>query len=203
MINELRTERDERVWSRVEFVEFRMLSAGNLEGVRVFIYRAGTRVPMVFEFPSVEVQAGEFAVLYLRTPLHEITDTEPTAHNFWLPGSSSWINKNSAIYVLDPHGRVLNAVMTTDDSSPSWWTGNSRGHFAEIAGVLFERGAWKSRDGGVATAADAVNIWDIRSSTTRSVSRDETVPNTNTMADWYITANNGVSPGLPNYPGRF
>jgi len=203
VINELRTEplvtpSTPPANRRAEFVEFRMLSAGNLDGLRVFVYRSGLAAPTVFEFPDTEVNAGEFVVLHLRTLDYRYVDAQATAHNFWIPGSGSRLNKNSAVYVLDRDDRVLAAVMLAENAAPAWnW-----GSLAEVAAFLFERGAWKSPEGTVATPADAVLTARIGTATTRSVSRDETVPNTNTAADWYLTATGGVTPGLPNNPRR-
>jgi len=198
LINELRTE-GEASGNRVEFVEFRMLSAGNLGGLRVFIHRSGSTTPTEFEFPNLEVKEGEFAVLYLRTPGDRNADASPTAHNFWIPGPSrSLLNKTSTVYVRDQDGRVVAAVMLSEEPAPSW----TRTHFAEIAEYLFEQGAWKSRDGGVATPEDAVITSRVGTAITRSISRDETVVNTNTAADWYITADRGATPGMPNNARR-
>jgi len=200
VINELRTESSA---TRSEFIEFRMLTAGNLEGLRVFVYRSGGgRTPFVFEFPYTKVEAGEYAVLYLRTLEAAGADLSPTAHNFWVPGSSSRLNKTSAIYVLDRDDRVLCAVMISENPDPSSWEGGGRAFFAEIAGFLFEQGAWKSSAGGVATPADAVITSAVGTAATRSVSRDESAGNTGTSADWYVTANNGATPGMPNDPRR-
>jgi len=196
LINELRTE---AAGNRVEFVEFRMLSAGNLEGLRVFIYRSGARTPTEFEFPKLEVGEGEFAVLYLRTPGDISADLSQTAHNFWIPGPGrSLLNKTSAVYVRDQDGRVLAAVMLSETPSASQWEASGRTHFAEIAEFLFEQGAWKSQNGGIATPADAVITSPVGTAATRSISRDETAADTKTAADWYITANNGATPGRPN-----
>ncbi|MCL2599861.1 MAG: hypothetical protein FWD88_01575 [Treponema sp.] len=206
VINELRTESLTTPSTplpshRAEFIEFRALSAGNLEGVRVFIYRSGTGTPTEFVFPSQRVEAGEYIVLHLRTLQYQFVDAAPTAHNFWIPGSSSRLNKTSTVYALDPDGAVLAAVMLSEHPDADW-TGTGRTHFAEVARFLFEQGAWKSADGGIATPADAVLTARVGTAVTRSVSRDETVPDTNTAADWYITANNGATPGMPNDPRR-
>ena len=54
-LNELRTENSK---PKTEFIEFKMLSAGNLGALRVYI--AGyTKNPLVYEFAPVEVNAGE------------------------------------------------------------------------------------------------------------------------------------------------
>jgi len=200
VINELRTEASD---SRSEFIEFRMLTDGNLYGLRVFIYRSGGgRTPVVFEFPSAVVKAGEYVVLHLRTLAGLTLDVSPTAHNFWMPGSTSRLNKTSAVYVLDHGDRVLGAVMLSEHPTASSWEGSNRAHFADIARFLFEQNAWKSSAGGIATPADAVITSSVGTAVTRSVSRDEAVGNTNTAADWYVTANNGATPGMPNDPRR-
>jgi len=199
LVTELRTESSA---ARVEFVEFRMLSPGNLGGLRVFVYRSGSRTPTEFEFPSTRVEAGEYVVLFLRTVEGASADVSPAAHNFWVPGSSSRLNKTGAVYVLDSDDRALAAVMISESPDPAWWEGSSRGHFAGIAEFLFGQGVWKSAGGEVATPADAVISSGIGTAVTRSISRDETVDNTGTSADWYVTANNGATPGMPNDPRR-
>jgi len=198
VLNEMRTEALTAQSSpahtrRVEFVELRALSAGNLGGLRMFIYRSGSSNPVVFEFPDTEVSAGEYIVLHLRTLVeNQFVDAYPAAHNFWVPGTASIVNTNSAVYVQDRNGAVLTAVMISSGTVPAWWT--------RVAGFLFEQGAWKSLDGGVATLADTVDTADRGRGVTWSISRDETVPNTGTAADWYISAR--ATPGRPNYEGR-
>ena len=204
IVNELRTEALTAPSSpahthRAEFVEFRVLSGGDLYGLRVFIYRggAGGWVPTEFAFPSTVVRAGEYVVVHLRTLEHMFIDAYPSAHNFWLPGSASRLNKNGAVYVLDGEGRVLTAVMVSEGSDPSWWGVNNRAHFARIAEFLFAQGAWRAPGGGVATPADAVALAGTGSGVTWSVSRDESAPDSGTAADWRIT---GATPGRPNQP---
>jgi len=199
LINELRTEASA---TRAEFVELRTLSAGNLAGLRVYVYRSGARAPTEFEFPPTRVEANEYVVLHLRTLENPAADAPATAHNFWVPGSASRLNKTGAVYVRDANGEVLAAVMISESPDPAWWEGASRSHFGPISEFLFERGAWKSAGGGVARPADAVITTSVGTAVTRSISRDETVNNTNTSADWYVTANNGATPGAANSPNR-
>ena len=194
LINEVRTEAS---LVRAEFIELRALSAGSLCGVRMVVYRSGSRTPTVFEFPSEEVEAGEFIVLHLRTMPNPYIDAESSARNFWLPGDVSRINVNGAVYVEDRDGRVLGALMLSASADPDWWTGSSRRHFADVAEFLHEQGAWTAPDGGVATPADAVDTSLIRDrNVTPSVSRDEAAANTNTAADWYASPQ--ATPGRPN-----
>ena len=202
-INELRTE---FVRPRSEFIEFKMMTAGNLGSLQVFI--AGNyKSPLVYEFQPVEVAEGEYVVLHLRT-LEDVctdeygdnldesagTDSSPTARDLWIPGSTKMLHKTDAVYVTDQEGRVLDAVMISETPDP-WW---AKDYFAEAAEFLFSQGAWKSPSGEVCGPAEAVNTSEINTSGTRSVSRVESADNTNTRADWYVTPQGGATPGLPN-----
>ena len=204
-INELRTE-FQGSSNRAEYIEFKMLSAGNLGGLRVFA--VSNKNPMIYEFEPAEVQAGEYVVLHLRT-LEETckdeyggsldesggTDSSPTARDIWIPGSNKLLHKTDAVYVMDENGRVLDAVMITDMPNSEW---NSQ--FAEAAAFLFSHGAWKSTTGTSPGPADAVDSSGIGQAMTRSISRTETKENTHTAADWYVTPNSGATPGRPNNP---
>ena len=208
LINELRTE-----WARprAEFIEFKMISPGNLGALRVFA-ASNNKNSMIYEFPPVEVKAGEYVVLHLRTLEEDCRDelgdnlaesggrdASPTARELWIPGSNKLLRKTDAVYVLDQDDRVLNAVMIAETPASVW----NRDYFTEAAEFLYSQGAWESPSGSVSTPADAVNSARIATATTRSISRDETVGNTNTSADWYITVTGGATPGGLNNPNRF
>jgi len=212
-INEMRTEY-ESTSSRAEYIEFKMRTAGNLSGLRVFI-ASNYNAPRVFEFLPVEVAKDEYVVLHLRTlgnsckneygsNLNESsgTDSSPTARDFWVPGNKKLLRKTDAIYVLDKDDNVLDAVMIAEDTSLESWPLVSRQDcFPPAAEFLFNKGAWKSAGGTISGPADAVDSSDIKTSLIRSISRDETAGDTNTAADWYIS--NGVTPGGENNPTRF
>ncbi|MCL2007468.1 MAG: hypothetical protein FWG77_05225 [Treponema sp.] len=208
-INELRTEHDSSS-GRVEFIEFYMLTEGNLGGLQVFI-ESNPSQPIVYEFSPIEVNPGEYVVLHLRTLSDESVDeygddlgesggvgSSATARDFWIPGSTKLLRKTDIVYVMDQDGNVLSAVMISETQDSFW----DKDYFIKAAGFLHDRGAWTCAEGGIAGPADAVSSADIRTSTTRSISRDETAENTKTAADWYITANSGATPGLPNNPSR-
>ena len=208
LINELRTEYSR---PRAEFIEFKILESGNLGALRVFI-ASNDKAPLVYEFSPVEVSAGEYILLHLRTMedankdeygsnLDESGGTDAVAgvRDFWVPGTVKLLRKTDAVYALDHDDEVLDAVMLAENPDP-WW---NRDHFAEAAEFLFEKGAWSSLDGKIAGPKDAVNSFNIRTAMTRSVSRDESAADTNTLADWYITATSGITPGKPNNPARF
>jgi len=217
LINELRTEYNGKTF-KAEFIEFKMLSGGNLGALRVFVVRnegntgAASKDPLIFEFEPVEVQSGEYVVLHLRT-LEEAcsdeygedlaesggVDSSDTARDFWIPGNTKRLRKTDAVYVLDQDGKVLDAVMLSEKPDPQW----GKAYFVSAAEFLFNQDAWTSPEGTVCTPLDAVDSSGIKTSYTRSISRDEESENTHTKADWYMTVNGGATPGLPNNPNRF
>jgi hypothetical protein len=209
VINEIRTETSKE---KCEFIEFKTLTAGNLGGMRVFILgNTNTAKQTIYEFLPVEVKKDEYIVLNLRTPEADCKNeygvnlaesggknSSPSSRDFWIPGSSKLIHKEaSAIYVLNQDDKALAAVMISDNAA-SWW---AKEYLAEAAEFLFKQGAWKSADGKMCGPANAVN--SANSTNTRTICRDDKVKNTNTAADWYITANSSASPGKPNDPKRY
>ena len=211
-INEMRTEYEGSKF-RVEYIEFKTKTAGDLGGVKVFI-ASSYKNPLVFEFLPVEVEKDEYIVLHLRTledscvneygdSLDESggTDSSPTARDFWIPGNEERLRITDAVYALDNNGNVLDAVMIAKDTSAESWPLLSRQDcFTQAAEFLFDNDAWKSANGAIPGPADAVNTSGIGTSRIRSISRDETVEDTDTAADWYITVSNGLTPGRENNP---
>jgi hypothetical protein len=208
LINELRTEYSK---PKAEFIEFKILEAGNLAAVQIFI-ASNNKTPLIYEFSPVEVEAGEYIILHLRTMEEANCDEYGTDKNasggadaiagvrdFWIPGSAKLLRKTDAVYVLDQDDNVIDAVMLSE-TQDSWW---NKDYLAAAAEFLHEKGAWKSADGKVPGPKDAVDSTNIKTAMTRSISRDETTPDTNTAADWYITATSGITPGKPNNPARF
>jgi len=204
-INELRTEYSSSS-SKAEFIEFKMLSDGNLSALRVFI-ASNDKAPMVYEFKPVKVKEGDYVVLHLRKlegscrdeygeNLSESggTDSCPTARDLWIHSSDKLLRKTDAVYVLDQDNKVLDAVMFAVDTN-AW---SKKDYFPETAEFLFKKGVWKSSAGTVCSITDVVNSSGIGSAMTRSISRNEALGNTHTAADWYVTTTNGVTPGLPN-----
>jgi len=204
-INELRTENDN---PKAEFIEFKMLSDGNLGALRVFA-AGNDKKAKIFEFAPVAVKKGDYVVLHLRTygnlckdeygenlELSGGTDSCPTARDFWIPGSTELLRKSDAVYVLDQDDEVLDAVMFAVNSD-AWLNKN---YFAEAAELLFDQGAWKSPTGTVCSVTEVVN--SSTTTATQTICRDETVENTHTAADWYITAKSCATPGVQNNTKR-
>jgi hypothetical protein len=202
-INELRTEYSS---PRAEFIEFKVKSAGDLDGLRLYIMWAA-KGPYIFDFPAVDVKSGEYVTLHLRTlesagvnelgeDLSESTGTDscPTARDLWVPGSSEWLHKTDIVYLQDANGGILDAVILNESPGETW----SRAHFAQIAEDLYNKGAWKSADGQLPGPLDAVDTSTVKTAATKSISRHEGKENTHTANDWYITSTGGASPGQPN-----
>jgi len=204
IINELRTEYSK---PKAEFIEFKMLSNGNLGALRVFI--AGNyKAPMVYEFAPVEVKKDDYIVLHLRTleegckdehgeNLSESggVDSSPTARDFWVSGSKKLLHKTDAVYVLDQNENVLDAVMISEKPDSQW----GKDYFADAAELLFKKGVWKSSAGTVGNPAEAVDTSVYKTAATLSISRKDE-ENTHTKADWYVTKTGSATPGQPNKP---
>ena len=207
LINEIRTEYSK---PKCEFIEFKTLQAGNLGALRLFI-EGNYKAPMVYEFPPVEVAAGEYITLHLRT-LEESSrdergssldesggaDSSPTARDLWVPGSVKLLHKTDVMYLLDQDSRIVDSVLLSESADP-WW---GKDYLAEAAELLYKGDAWKSADGKICSPADAVISGG--TTVTRTICRDETLTrNSGTAADWYITANSSATPGKPNNPKRY
>jgi len=206
-INEMRTEFS-GTSLRAEFIEFKILSEGNLGALRVFA-ASNSKNPLIYEFEPVEVNRGDYIVLHLRTleascmdeygdRLDESggNDSSPFARDFWIPGSGKLLRKTDSVYVLDQDDQILDAVMITEKITP-WWENN---YLAVSAEFLYSQSAWRSTTENVPGPMDAVNSSGIGSALTRSISRNEGVENSHTATDWFVTANNGATPGKPNVP---
>ena len=208
VINELCTESATvTAGKKEEFIELKMLSAGNLGAMRVFILgNTNAAKQTIYEFMPVEVRANDYVVLHLRKwdelcrdeygdnlDLSRSVNSSPNARDFWIPGDAKLMQKRATtVYVLDQDDRVLDAVMLSETAGALW----ERDYFAEAANFLFNQGAWKSPDGGICRPADAVI--SAGSTNTKTICRNETKNNSNTAADWYITVTSGATPGGRN-----
>ncbi|MDR0502667.1 MAG: hypothetical protein LBH16_05035 [Treponema sp.] len=211
LINELFTEYDKGS-SRTEYIEFKMLSAGNMGAIRVYA-ASNYKQPLIYEFAPVDVNEGEYVVLHLRMledtnrdeygeNLEESGGTfaSPAARDFWKPGSEKYLRQTDIVYVLDQDDEALDAVMIAESSDPVWKLVSRNNCFPAHAEFLHSKDAWRSADGSLPTQADAASSATIKTSVTKSISRKESAKNTRSAADWYVTAQNGASPGGPNKP---
>lgn len=208
LITEVRTEYAK---PKVEFVELRTLNAGNLGAIRLFIAGAGMDAP-VFEFPPAEVSAGEYIVIHLRN-LYEAADETGEnleavlytkdnealagARDFWVPGAKKLLRKTDAVILMDQDDRVLDGLLLSENPE-AWWNDEKLVMAAEL---LAAQGAWGPAGAKAPGPADAVS--SANTTATRSICRDETGPDTNSAADWYITAPSNATPGKVNSVKRY
>jgi len=203
IINELCTEyASVTAGKKAEFIELKMKSAGNLGAMRLCIAgNSNASKETIYEFSPVEVKKDDYVVLHLRTFDPESIDehgsnlaeskglnSSPGARDFWLPGNTKLIHKTSIVYLMDQDDEIISAVMICEKPELQW----PKDYFNEIAGVLISKGAWK---GDPFTSAGTTN--------TRTICRDETLANTASAADWYITATSSATPGSANNPKRY
>ncbi|MDR1443302.1 MAG: hypothetical protein LBI94_00305 [Treponema sp.] len=182
--------------------------------LRLFI--AGyTANPLVFEFPPVDVAAGEYILLHLRSiesneavmvnetgtdlDLSGGADSGAYTRDLWVPASEKLLHKTDAVYLMDQDDRIIDAVVLSENDDP-WWT---KDHFVQAADLLHQQGAWVQGEGNIPGPSDAVITAGIKTAMTRSICRDKTLPDTNTKADWYISNTSKATPGKENDPARF
>jgi hypothetical protein len=206
LITEMRTEY-KGATLEAEYVEFKTLEAGNLGALRLFI-ASNAKNPLVYEFSPVEVGAGEYILLHLRTldtgtadetgPALNLSlgkDAAAGARDFWIPGSEERFRKTDAVYFLDQDDRIMDAVMFSETVDP-WW---NKEHFAQAADFLFGQGAFTSPEGTICGPADSV-FDTIKAAMTSSIARDEGLADSNTAADWFIAPSKSHTPGKKNNP---
>ena len=197
IINEIRT-----IFSnpRVEFIELKALSAGNLVALRLFATYESDEP--LFVFPPVEVKKGEYIVIHTRSIEPGIVDETgtnlaasggnealPTARDFWIPGSLT-LHDTNVIYLIDQGGRIIDGVVLV--SSANTW----KDSITTAAKELVKQGMWSGFQ-----PEDAFNTDG--NTATRTINRDETKQNTHSPADWYITVTGGATPGKANNTGRY
>ena len=201
IINEIRTEYSK---PKVEFVEFRPQTSGNLGALRLFIASNGIDTP-VFEFPPVEVRAGEYIVIHLRSIEEGLVNETGTnlgaskgteafsyARDFWIPDAKKLLRKTDAVFFMDQDDNVLSAIVLSEN--PDTW--GTRQEIPKAVEMLVRKGAWSGTSLRDAFPSKGTTV-------TRSISRDEKLSNNKRASDWYITATSGASPGSPNNPKRY
>ncbi|MDR0550818.1 MAG: hypothetical protein LBG72_02235 [Spirochaetaceae bacterium] len=216
LINEVRTQSSSGSVKRGEFIELKTFTAGNLGALRVFIARNGIEEP-VYEFPPVEVAAGEYITLHIRTypednavdelggvESFELTKTTANANfasrDIWTHINAELLRQSDAVYILDQNGAVLDAVVFYN-TEVEWEKYNALSQTVEM---LAKQGAWLAKDGTpVENPTANCAALNAGSTPTRTLCRDETVSDSNTANDWYVCKDGGATPGARNNPARY
>jgi len=196
VINEVRTI---LASPKVEFVELKTLSPGNLGALRLFA--AYEMEEPIFEFPPVEVKAGEYIVVHTRSIEPGIadetgtdltaskgTEAATTARDFWISGTLK-LHSTNAICVKDQDDNIIDGVLLL--SADYKWKDSVAAAAEEIA----RQEKWSGSAAGHAVKTDGTSV-------TRTICRDESRKNSHSAADWYITVTSGATPGTPNNPDR-
>lgn len=205
IITEVRTEYSK---PKVEFIELYTRSAGNLGGLRIVSSSCFLEAPL-YEFEPTEVRQGEYVVVHLRSiednlqdergdnlALSGGTEAHPEARDFWLPGNTKKIRKTDGIALIDQDNRVLDALLISETTEGSW----QKNEMTSFCSFLVAQEAWRGTSEDL-LPADAVT--SSYTTTTRTICRDESREDSNTAADWYITATSGATPGEPNKTTRY
>jgi len=207
-ITEIRTEYSK---PKVEFIELYTTSKGNLGALSVITALNGTNKPL-YEFPPLEVAQGEYIVLHLRTVeegcVDELTgdlgrsggtDASPFARDLWIGGSEERLRKTDGVALLDQDGAVLDAVLFSEYTTGDW----QKNELARFSSFLAGSSAWSKIEGkdGPILPQDASG--SVATTTTRTICRDELVPDSNSARDWYVIVTSGATPGLPNRTERY
>jgi hypothetical protein len=214
VINELFTESRNLTTTKnprtlVEYVELLVMEPGNLGALRLYIASDSFSSP-VLEFPPIEVKAGEYIVIHLRTKeegwanetgndlsLSGGTNALSGARDLWIQGNKKLLHKNDFIYLVDQDNRIIDGVAISDNPAESGWKTDD---LKKAAALFASQAVWVSQDGSPVepSPADAVDCSGIKTSYKKSISRHRDPKGANNAAGWYLSGD--ASPGEANKP---
>jgi hypothetical protein len=116
------------------------------------------------------------------------TNSSTTARDFWIPGNTRLLHNTNAIYLMDQDDKILNGVMLFGDVK---WTERD----GQAAQLMAGQEAWNGADPEDAVDADGNTV-------TRTICRAAGA-NSNSPADWYVTASSSATPGKVNSTKRY
>jgi hypothetical protein len=213
VINEIRLNYEKPT---VEFIELHTLTDGNLGAMRLFAANIGMEEP-IYEFPIVEVKADEYIVLHLRTLAEDNAvdelddkldlakakkenDTRADARDLWVPGSAKYLHSTDVIYLIDQDDNIIDGLAIAENSTA--WEKNKT--LSKATEFLAKQGAWLDSKGEAVKSPGPAEAVNSKGTTpTRTLCRDETKPDSNTLADWYICATSSATPGQKNNSKRY
>lgn len=188
VINEIRTEYSK---PKVEFIELKVLSDGNLGGMELITASDGSENSYVI--PSVEVKSGDYVVIHYRNIedgcIDELendkelsTATESSSsRDLWIENSSARIAKSDVIILKERiQGNIADGIIFTESSFSAWKTD----YMAECAEVLISSEAWS----GESVISDGLT-------TTRTLSRQNLNKD---KSAWIVVGTSKATPGKEN-----
>ena len=215
VLSEVRTEYEK---PKVEFVELYVYRSGNLAGIELH----SAYKDFDYVFPAVEVVAGEYVVLHMRTLAEEsghvdeldenlsastASDSCDGVRDLWVNSVDEIVSANDVLVLRErAKGKMMDALLYIGPKVSD--TGKKKILSAEEA-ILAEGGWTAGQDGEVWLSSDGMTTVN------RSFSR-QNIPEIQQAATatqeipvaskdvWIVTMNNkqtkapGVTPGLPN-----
>jgi hypothetical protein len=184
--------------------------------MRLFAASTSIEEP-IYEFPPVEVGAGEYIVLHLRTlegdtavdelddkldlaKAEKTSDTNDDSRDLWVAGAEKYLHSTDVIYLVDQDDNIIDGIAMAKDSKD--WDKNK--NLSKAAEFMAKQGAWLNAAGeAVKTPGSADAVSSDGTTPTRTLCRDETTPDSNTMADWYICNTGNATPGRENSDKRY
>ena len=197
-ISEIRTDYTK---PKVEYIEFYVVSSGNLGGIEVF-NAVNTAFPS-WELPPVEVSAGEYIVWHFRSmeeglenetgPVNASggTDSCPSARDLWDTQTKAPFKKTNVILVRERKGGTVMDALVCAEGDKTEWPNDTVRLAAEEA---VASGNWKP-DSLVCNAASTAGT-----TATRTLARNESEKDTDTASDWMVCPTGKCSPGRKNAP---
>ena len=186
--------------------------------MRLFIAHQSLSYPF-YEFPPVEVKAGEYIVLHMRSleegcvdetgadlGLSKAVDALSSARDFWIPGSKKLLHNTNGLWLMDQDDGIIDALLLAETADLGGVTAALTKTFSAAAEFLGSKKAWLPRSGDIAhegwipSASDAVITKG--TSNTKTLCRDETMLPERRVVNWYITATSSATPGKENNPKR-
>jgi len=198
LFNEIRTDYDK---PKVEYIEFLVVKGGNLGGIE--ISNAMNVVRPCWEFPAVEVAAGDFILYHLRSVEEGLVnetgaidvsagvDARPGARDFWDTLTSAPLKKTNVLLVRERKGgKIMDALLCAEAGKTEWPNETVRAAAEEAVAA----DAWLP---GSLVADAAVGSG---TSPTRTLGRSDVSADTDMNSDWRICATGKCTPGATNTP---
>lgn len=203
-INEIRTAYSK---PKVEFIEFVVLQGGNLGGIEVG--NAANTVRPVWEFPSSEVETGDYVVYHLRSVedglIDEVsaelvspgTEARLDARDFWDNQAKAPLKPTNVITVRERKGGSLQDVLVCVAAGVEAWPTEA---LASAAAEACESGIWQ----GGAQPAQAFCSAGMTATRTAGRNPDEQRSadvegwNDVSAGSWRICPTSKASPGTVN-----
>jgi len=189
IINEFTTKGSGNNPDRVEILA---MTAGNPVGA-TFYDGIGSLYDSSFTFPSVQVEAGDFLVLYFgKNP--------PEQESFSFFAGDVGLGSNNGVLTLyeNPGGDLMDAVLYSNRTSESDTTFNGYGtaKVQQRVALLQTSGFWKSIQGTELKPESAID--STYSTATRSMARKLESKDTDTKEDWHVVQTGKASFGYMN-----